>query len=135
MVGTVPIGIDVSGSDLDVICEVDDFEEFAQVVERFYGQQPAFCLTHKKIRDRWCIVASFQGEHFPVELFGQAVPTQGQYAYRHMLVEHRLLEELGDAFRQQIVALKKAGYKTEPAFAKVLGLEGDPYEILLSLEK
>ncbi len=31
------------------------------------------------------------------------------------------------AFRQEIIALKKQGYKTEPAFAMALGLKGDPY--------
>ena len=51
-----------------------------------------------------------------------------------MLVEDKLLAQHGEAFRQQIVSLKRQGYKTEPAFALALGLEGDPYLALLTLE-
>ncbi|MNO76159.1 hypothetical protein D3C76_672280 [compost metagenome] len=40
-----------------------------------------------------------------------------------------------DHFRERIILLKTSGWKTEPAFAKALGLEGDPYEALLELEK
>lgn len=50
-----------------------------------------------------------------------------------MLVEYKLLQQHGEDFRQQVVALKKAGIKTEPAFAKLLQLPGDPYEALLQL--
>ena len=37
-------------------------------------------------------------------------------------------------FRRQIIDLKKQGLKTEPAFAKLLALTGDPYVELLSFE-
>jgi len=51
-----------------------------------------------------------------------------------MLILHRLLQERGEAFRREIIALKQRAYKTEPAFAKALGLEGDPYLALLRYE-
>ena len=49
-----------------------------------------------------------------------------------MLIEYRLLRERGEMFRQEIIALKKQGHKTEPAFAIALGLKGDPYRELLN---
>ncbi|MEL6533761.1 MAG: DUF4269 domain-containing protein [Bacteroidota bacterium] len=134
LVGTVPIGIDIPGSDLDVIVEVADFESFSELMELHYGSHPGFMLEPKEIRDTPCLVTRFQGSHFPIEVFGQAVPTVRQHAYRHMLVEHRILQAHGSSFRDEVVALKKAGHKTEPAFAKVLGLAGDPYEALLEWE-
>ncbi|MGL4365226.1 MAG: DUF4269 domain-containing protein [Cetobacterium sp.] len=37
-------------------------------------------------------------------------------------------------FQDKIVSLKRAGIKTEPAFAKLLELNGNPYEELLNFE-
>jgi len=51
-----------------------------------------------------------------------------------MLIENKILEQEGKQFRKKIIALKEQGYKTEPAFATLLGLEGNPYEALLELE-
>lgn len=52
-----------------------------------------------------------------------------------MIIEAEILAQLDNDFRQQIITMKTNGWKTEPAFAQVLGLEGDPYEALLMLEK
>jgi hypothetical protein len=49
-----------------------------------------------------------------------------------MLIEHHLLNYYDEEFRLKIVSLKEQGYKTEPAFAKVLNLKGDPYQALLN---
>ncbi len=49
-----------------------------------------------------------------------------------MVIEHKLLLERGEEFRLKIVDLKKQGYKTEPAFAMLLGLENDPYNEMLN---
>jgi len=49
-------------------------------------------------------------------------------------VERRLLAIGGDGFRRAVMAARRSGLKTEPAFAAVLGLDGDPYEALLYLE-
>ena len=57
-----------------------------------------------------------------------------QYAYRHMIVEARLLKIGGPAARPAIRRLKREGRKTEPAFAHYFDLEGDPYETLLELD-
>ncbi|MNK30599.1 hypothetical protein D3C87_490190 [compost metagenome] len=51
-----------------------------------------------------------------------------------MLIEHQILQEKGEDFRLKIIALKRNGYKTEPAFAKLLNLQGNPYLDLLKYE-
>ena len=55
-------------------------------------------------------------------------------AYRPMLVEARVLRLLGEEFMRRVVELKEKGVKTEPAFARLLGLDGDPYIAVLGLE-
>ena len=52
-----------------------------------------------------------------------------------MIIERNILEEKGFEFKQKVKDLKSSGIKTEPAFEKLLGLEGDPYIELLKLEK
>ena len=50
-----------------------------------------------------------------------------------MIVEYKLLKRLGETARQGIIELKRSGYKTEPAFAKLLRITGDPYDELLQI--
>ena len=50
-----------------------------------------------------------------------------------MVVEARLLRHGGPEVRHKIRQLKGQGLKTEPAFAAVFGLPGDPYQTLLAL--
>lgn len=51
-----------------------------------------------------------------------------------MLIEHQILQSENEDFRLKIIELKKNGYKTEPAFAKLLDLEGNPYHALLAYQ-
>ncbi len=80
-----------------------------------------------------CTVAQFEAEHFRIEIFGKHIPTKDQEAYRHMIAEYKILNINPPDFRLQIKKLKSQGFKTEPAFAKLLGLEGNPYEALLKI--
>lgn len=131
LAGTIPIGIDIESSDLDIICYCREEEAFVKTIRQHFGGAAGLELRFPEIRGKRCVVAQFQLAPFTVEVFGQDTPSRQQLAYRHMLIEHRLLQEHGEAFRQQIIALKKQGYKTEPAFAKALSLKGDPYLALL----
>lgn len=130
LVGTIPLNIDIESSDLDVICHWQDQQEFIGTVrDSFSG------LKDLRIREKQeIVVATFKLDTFAIEVFGQNLPTRQQLGYRHMLVEDQLLRQYGEDFRQQIIALKRQGYKTEPAFGKLLKLTGDPYEQLLRFE-
>ncbi|WP_366143272.1 DUF4269 domain-containing protein [Soonwooa sp.] len=133
MVGTIPIAIDIQNSDLDIICYVEDQKDFVRTVEDAFQAEKDFSIRHLNDRELPAIVANFFIDDFEIEIFGQAVPSIQQAAYKHMLIEDYLLKKYGEAFRQQIITLKKQGYKTEPAFALLLGLEGNPYTELLKI--
>ena len=136
LAGTVPIGIYVETSDLDIICYVTDseLEAFEKIVKDYYGSYKAFTVHRRSVRNQPYVIANFQGDHFDIEIFGQPIPVVEQNAYRHMIIEHKLLERRGEPFCKEVLDLKRSGMKTEPAFAKVLKLEGDPYDALLKLE-
>ena len=132
LVGTIPINIDIESSDLDIICYAKDKEEFLNTLQIQFQSEKGFVISKNERFNS--IKANFFIQDFEIEIFGQDIPTQQQNAYRVWLIEHKLLLKKGEVFRQQVVELKKQGFKTEPAFAKLLGLMGDAYEELLKVE-
>jgi hypothetical protein len=133
VVGTIPIDIDIERSDVDIICHVKDAGSFRQLLMSEFGAFDSFSVRETYDTSLPAIVAAFNIEGLPFEIFGQNIPSKEQYAWRHMLIEHKLLQEKGETFRQRIIELKKQGHKTEPAFAIALGITGDPYMALLNL--
>ncbi|MEJ5104961.1 DUF4269 domain-containing protein [Chryseobacterium sp. MYb328] len=136
LAGTIPIEIDVENSDLDIICEVDlRFEEDFLKEIMFTELIPAdvrVSVEKTIINEEESITLNFMLEEFSIEIFGQNKPPIEQNAYRHMVAEHKILQEKGEDFKQKIIELKKQGIKTEPAFGILMHLE-NPYEDLLKL--
>ncbi|MDA3616132.1 DUF4269 domain-containing protein [Polluticaenibacter yanchengensis] len=134
LTGTIPIHIDIENSDLDIICYTPDYQEFLNTLDQHFRHFEKFSVSENHTTNIPAIVAGFYIGNTEIEIFGQNLPVKSQNAYRHMLIEHALLQKHGEPFRQQIIALKEQGLKTEPAFAQLLNLEGDPYTELLKLE-
>lgn len=132
LAGTIPININIESSDLDIVCYAKDLKVFSDFIIDQFGENEEFTIWERGEGELKAAVASFIIEGFDVEIFGQNVPSKEQQAYRHMVIEYQFLEKYGEAFRGKVIALKQMGYKTEPAFAKLLGLEGDPYLALLN---
>jgi hypothetical protein len=136
LAGTVPLDIATAASDLDVLCEVPAAAQqaFGELLRAHFGARPGFRLVQKTIGRHVTTVASFGYEAEEIEVFGQAQPIARQHGWRHLLVEHAVLAAGGEAWRTAVRTLKQQGLKTEPAFAQLLGLPGDPYAALLALE-
>jgi putative acetyltransferase len=134
LTGTIPIEIDLPDSDLDIICECKDHSEFAKDLTYKYGKYFDFQIWTNSYYGIKSTIASFSYEGQKIEVFGQNVPTDNQNSFRHMLIERQILQDKGTEFRNKIVELKKQGIKTEPAFAQILGLAGDPYLELLKFD-
>lgn len=130
LAGTIPIDIDIEGSDLDIICEVYDLPHFVQVLEMLYGKYNRFEVY--PYNDS-AIVCNFNFEGFDIEIFGQNSPVVKQNGYLHMMIEFRLLALAGTDARYKIRELKRLGLKTEPAFGKYFNIHGNPYTELLVL--
>jgi hypothetical protein len=134
LVGTIPINIDIDESDLDIICNSTDLNSFKAIVGSHFKSQEGFKTQEMNLDGMETVVVSFMLDGFKIELFCQPLHTKLQLGYRHMLIECQLLQEKGEGFRQQIIELKRKGFKTEPAFAQALGLKGDPYVELLNYQ-
>ena len=95
LAGTVPIEIDIKGSDLDLIFEVDlkyeqDFLDdllFCQLIPHDVE------VEYPIVNGEKCMTLNFMLEGFPIEIFGQNKPTKQQNAYLHMMAEYKILKE------------------------------------------
>ncbi|MBN2430664.1 MAG: DUF4269 domain-containing protein [Acidobacteria bacterium] len=134
LVSTVCVGLDIESSDLDIICQVEEDQSFETTLRRFFGRQPGFRF-HCRSAERREWVARFRTTGFPVEIFSAPIAVTRQNAYRHLTVMWRLLHLGGEPLRQAVRDLKHAGFKTEPAFVRLLGLAGEPYQAFLRLEE
>jgi ribosomal protein S18 acetylase RimI-like enzyme len=132
LVGTYPLGLQVDGSDLDVVCTCADLDAFTHSLRTILAD-----LDLRATIDRLplpAVVASLTLADIDVEIFAQTLPIAAQAGFRHLTIEARLLTLGGPDLHTRIHALKRSGMKTEPAFAHALGLPGDPYAALLELE-
>lgn len=135
LTGTIPLDIDIAKSDLDIICTSNDLEQFDASVRAFYGEWDGYQETRLLVNKVPTSVIRFSAESFLFEIFAQSVAVEQQNAYRHMVIEARLLEMGGPNAYQEIRKLKQQGIKTEPAFALYFGIAGaDPYQALFELE-
>lgn len=130
LVGTIPINIDLGNSDLDIICEVYNNEKFIEILKNNFSHFHDFKVNDCKNN----ITANFWVDELEFEIYGEPLDSKKQNGYRHMVAEDRVLALGGEGLRKEIINLKKSGLKTEPAFAKLLNLKGNPYEEILKLE-
>lgn len=130
--GTPPLGLDLPGSDIDILCHATDLDGFAAELRRAFEDRPSFTL--RRWNDGSAVIAGFTAQGWDFEIFGQTIPVAEQNGWRHFEIERCLLVLGGAPFREAVMRERRAGLKTEPAFAGILRLAGDPYAALLAIE-
>lgn len=132
VVGTLPLDLAVPGSDIDIVCHAFDPDAFAEIIWTHYRSAADFAL-YRWTSDTRPVIARFMWDGWPFELFGDHRPVDRQPGWIHFDVERRLLALDDGRLRRAVSRLRAGGLKTEPAFAAVLGISGDPYRGLLEL--
>ncbi|HHQ4491617.1 TPA: DUF4269 domain-containing protein [Aeromonas hydrophila] len=132
LVSTVAIGLDRPGSDLDIVCRHPEPAAFAAALAA-QGWRVA-----QKGADIWLaeqIFTGADGHPWPLELYLTPDPLERLNGWRHLSLMAALLEQFGAAFYHQVLRLRlDKGLKGEAAMCHLLGLAGDPYAALLTLE-
>jgi hypothetical protein len=128
--GTIPIDVDVENSDIDILCEYTSSGEFEQILRQYFSRQKDFRFKRTRSRGEESLVASFDYKGYKIEIFGQIRAPEEQDGFVHMIVEYRILRLCSSRFREEVRRLKREGLGTEPAFARLLGINTDPYETL-----
>lgn len=144
LVSTLAIGLDRPGSDLDILCQHPDPAAFAAIFaeqdwqasdkgDNIWLLERAFsCL------DQHCAVSGCDQSdaRWPLELYVTPAPIETLNGWRHLTLMAALLQRFGDAFYQEVLRLRlEEGLKGEAAMCRLLGLAGDPYAALLTLEE
>lgn len=132
LTGTLPLDIFIEGSGLDICCEVHNHKKFESDLKHYFSDRPNFSIHRKKLSDIESTLCTFLLADFFVEIVGQPIAVTRQMAFLHMIIEHKILETKDAHFKEKVIELKKNGIKTEPAFALLLGLPGDPFKSLLT---
>ncbi|MGU5546542.1 DUF4269 domain-containing protein [Aeromonas veronii] len=143
LVSTLAIGLDRPGSDLDILCQHPDPAAFAATFAK-QGWQASdkggnIWLLERTFSylDQSCAdTGSDKSEaSWPLELYVTPAPIETLNGWRHLTLMAALLERFGDAFYRDVLRLRlEEGLKGEAAMCRLLGLAGDPYEALLTLE-
>lgn len=133
VIGTPPLDIDIDSSDIDIACTAADLRDFESEINADFASAQDFVVEQlTKFHDP-AVRAAFRYHGWEIELFCQTLPIREQHGVRHFLIEQRLLDA-EPRLRAKVLQGKQAGQKTEPAFASILRLDGDPYEAMLALE-
>lgn len=134
VVGTFPLGVHTDQSDVDIILSHSNLQEIRETCLKYYSHLPGFKMHTACLLNLDSLIVHFYWKDVPFELFAQTQPSFVQNGYRHMIVEERLLKVGGDSFFNKVLELRQQGLKTEPAFARAIGLKkGDPFKALLTL--
>ena len=130
--GTIPLRIDINGSDLDILCQAQDLERFELDCRQYFSKIEGFKISRSLHQGLDTLTICFLDGELKVELFCQNRIVFHQNANLHFLSEARLLKVLGPLFKEKVIELKRQGRKTEPAFGELLNLS-HPYEDLIAL--
>ena len=129
IVGTFPLGLEQKNSDIDILLSSNNFPELKEKIEDQFSEYENFSIEIKND----FLLSRFSLNQIPFEIYCSSISSSSQRAFRHFQVEERLLKLGGNWFREKVLALRREGLKTEPAFAQALNLLGDPYEALEAL--
>ena len=133
IIGTPPLGIELETSDIDIACSANDLAHFKKVASTEFSKFDCFQCRNSTWQNQKSVIVQFHAYDWDIELFCQTIPTNQQWGVRHFNIEQRLLN-IEPKLRGVVLRLKQNGLKTEPAFARALGLPGDPYSSILELE-
>ena len=124
IVSTIWVGLDTGSSDIDIVCHSSCRREFLAAWDRLperYTDLKIECQGHATL-------VTFSHAGFLFEIYASPTPVPQQEGAIHFDAMRRLVNVASPAFREAVISLKKAGLKTEPAIARALGLQGDPYK-------
>ncbi|MGY4314884.1 hypothetical protein ACVWW1_004211 [Bradyrhizobium sp. JR3.5] len=110
IVGTLPLGLAVPGSDIDIVCHAPDPNAFADIVWTHCQSADDFVL-YRWAKGTCPAIARFVWDGWPFELFGDQRPVNQQQGWIHFEAERRLLALDNGRLRRAVGKLRADGLK------------------------
>ncbi len=101
VVGTLPLGIALPDSDIDIVCHAPG-DAIAELIGTAFSSADDFALYQGSARGR-PLIAKFEAEGWLFEIFASTEPVVAQPGWQHFRIEQRLLGLGGFALRDQII--------------------------------
>ena len=132
-IGTIGNRLYRPTSDIDIACCSDDLRRVeTQLVSMYGATYPIKHCKSKRAGKDYLVVQI--ASPIPIEVYCEDTPTELQAGYRHYVITVKLLQMLGEPFREKILKIRSLGKKTEPSIVKALGIvTDDPYGELLKI--
>lgn len=132
--GTFPLGLNVADSDIDILLTSEDLKYTLSELKSKYGSYDEFKYEYVEAQSLDSLVVNFKFEGIEYEVFVQETSSVQQWAYKHFLIEERLLKYGGSPFKEKVLKLRQQGFKTEAAFCEALNIKyTNPFDSLLEL--
>jgi PAS domain-containing protein len=128
-VSSILVEFDLPGSDVDIICQFQDRDEYVEDLRCSFSHYASFSIRC----ENQIVICTFEVESRTIEIYASQEEVSDQHGMKHIRVHERLAQLGGDRFCQKIRELKELGLKTEPAVARLLNLSGDPYKQVAEL--
>ncbi len=134
--GSIPLAIDVSGSEIDFLVSYQNGFDFKSKCTELFGGLPGFEMSQGHANGADYSLCRFNHHEIPFQIFSSVGSTYSQNGFLHFQIEEKLLKYGAINWHNDIINLKSSGLKTEPAFAKLINQDAvDPYLYLLELQK
>ncbi len=119
---------------MDILLSSENLDNTLDELKSKYGSYANFKYEFVNAQSLKSLVVNFEFEDLEYEVFVQDVSRVNQWAYKHFLIEERLLKYGGSDFKNKVRELRETGLKTEAAFCEALGIAyTNPFESLLEL--
>jgi hypothetical protein len=132
-IGTIGNRLYSPASDIDVACCSDELDKVEALLVSTYGATyPVNYYQSKRAGKDYLVVQI--ATRIPIEVYCEDTPTELQAGYRHYAITVKLLQMLGESFRETVTRNRALNMKTEPSVVKALGIVTDnPYLELLRI--
>lgn len=93
LVGTIPIGVDVDKSDLDIVCEINlkNKDSLKNISTKNFSQFKNFKIINT-FSTTGVIVINFFVDDMEIEIYASKVSSFETNGYRHMIIEERIFK-------------------------------------------